>query len=134
MQLKDIVCDLEYAKRLKELGIKQDTLFSFTTYTKKFNEAYHVSVVESKILETYEGINTFTTDELLEMLPPHLSYDRFGINSFDIGKFNDGVGYISGYFDDDYTMIKFIDNKLPNTSAQLLIWCIENGHTNLKLN
>lgn len=38
MELKDQVCSLKYAKRLKELGVEQDGLFTYVDTRKSWKE------------------------------------------------------------------------------------------------
>lgn len=72
MQLQEQVCSLELSKRLKELGVKQESLFVWreVSYEKK----YRVSLIDSYDDSMYEveGWNiicsSFTVAELGEML------------------------------------------------------------------
>lgn len=60
MKLDDQVCSLELAKRLKELGVKQNALFSWNKYGTFFTQQ----------MEPEDSpISAFTVSELGEMLP-----------------------------------------------------------------
>jgi len=71
MQIEDQVCSLELAKRLKELGVKQESLFyrfkneNLQYLYCKYYEQYspHVN------LDIKDGYSAFTACELGEMLP-----------------------------------------------------------------
>lgn len=60
MKLKDQVCSLESAKKLKELGVKQDSLWYWETLR---TTNYVLSLVKG------QGYSAFTVAELGEMLP-----------------------------------------------------------------
>lgn len=79
MKLEDQVCSLELAKKLKELGIKQDSLFfhvswAFTKKEIEEKESYHIFSRER--CEVNEDltikISAFTAAELGEMLPKYI--------------------------------------------------------------
>jgi hypothetical protein len=106
MKLEDQVCSLEYAQRLKELGVKQESLFYYSMCN-HCAEEYKISLEET--LELAQGTthennySAFTVAELGEMLPDKLKikiekysikkneryfnlvYYNFSINEFSIG-------------------------------------------------
>lgn len=66
MNLEEQVCSLELAKRLKELGVKQESLFYWHNDSGKDYPAYGDP---SLCLCPYDSISAFTVAELGEMLP-----------------------------------------------------------------
>ena len=75
MNLEDQVCSFELAKQLKELGVKQESLFyrfdheCHTYLFCKYYEQYspHVN------LNIEEGYASFTASELIELLPHRIT-------------------------------------------------------------
>lgn len=68
MNLEDQVCSLELAKRLKELGVGQDSYFCWF----KLKEKNDYSLSESWQIDDpveFDEISAFTVAELGEMLP-----------------------------------------------------------------
>ena len=65
MKLEDQVCSLELAKRLKELGVKQESIFWWTDY----NEVLLGKDVSRKKGGTNKCTSAFTVAELGEMFP-----------------------------------------------------------------
>lgn len=73
MRLESQVCSLELAKRLKELGVKQESLF----YWHHENGKDYVSYADpSFCLCPYEKISAFTVAELGELLPAGMLSSR----------------------------------------------------------
>lgn len=76
MKLQNQVCSLELAKRLKELGVKQDSLFAWYVSTDiddepSLNRHPDMSCIACghPTAPYYEWISAFTVAELGEMLP-----------------------------------------------------------------
>lgn len=114
MELKDIVCDYELAKKLKELGVKQKSLFFH----------YFDDIIIGRTLPQElknKNCALFTSDELLKMLPNTLDYFKYILT---ILKDYDGVTV--AYEDKNMdSKIWFYDAKLSNALAKMLIWLIE---------
>lgn len=79
MKLEDQVCSLELANRLKELGVKQKSLFYWDTF-KNLNGEHelkyiiprtHIAAGYSNFytLDNYYDVSAFTVGELGEMFP-----------------------------------------------------------------
>lgn len=76
MTLEQQVCSLESAKRLKELGVKQESLFWWNVYAS--GGTYH------PVIEVFKGfagvdwaVSAFTVAEVGEMLPAdHSDYEQ----------------------------------------------------------
>jgi hypothetical protein len=74
MKLENQVCSLELAKRLKELGVKQESLFYWCQMEKPTRTAWDIR--GEKFIDDYKYtsrelkyISAFTVAELGEMLP-----------------------------------------------------------------
>lgn len=73
MNLDSQVCSLELAKKLKDLGVKQESLFCFRRWIAPQGSSYvagewRISLFKSSVRD-YEFISAFTVGELGEMLP-----------------------------------------------------------------
>ena len=65
MELEKQVCSLELAKRLKELGAKQE---SFFTWCKKSAHGWEIRSMGDEIIPVLDTVSAFTVTELGEML------------------------------------------------------------------
>ena len=126
MNLKDIVCDFEYADRLSELGLGsyKSSLFFFDS-TGRLVTAWHNVTIASYT-------NTYTVAELGEMLPKEIYHcnHRFDLlikvrqsGRFDLAYYHNGCCQAP-------SVTKRLDKKEANARAKLLIWLIENNHVN----
>ena len=66
MELSDQICSLELAKKLKELGVKQESLFWYTIYVDQTYDIHYQ--FDSKYIPPAHYA-AFTVAELGEMLP-----------------------------------------------------------------
>lgn len=113
MKLEQQVCSLEYAKRLKELGVKQESIFVWEYYNEEF---YGVNFLPLAIIpnnfDNFENYSAFTVAELCEILPAkHLNF------------YKNESGYIFSLFGEPNT----IDKNIANAAAKMLIQLLENG-------
>ncbi|RTL04628.1 hypothetical protein EKK58_09975 [Candidatus Dependentiae bacterium] len=115
LPLEQQVCSLESAKRLKEFGVKQESLFYWVLFNGKweifvglpsmlkcqYNEKINgdqllysqngeISLYLSKLKECYEYVSCFICSELLELLPDDTELTRrqhqYYICNCDIGE------------------------------------------------
>lgn len=109
MKLENQVCLLDLAKKLKELGVKQESLFWWQGYLHSMNR---VELVNTENLDTgYDHYSAFTVAELGEMLP-------IGVSS--------RKSYTGGDFMVKYkTVYKRADTEV-NARAKILIYLLEN--------
>ena len=126
MELKDQVVSLELAKKLKELGVKQDSYFAwYKGEVRRWNQ------LTQELRKGEPPVSAFTVAELGEMLPKKLFIKEEikdgGINfplvicpSFDDGWF---VGYGEHMSGNGYKVID--DKNLYNALAKMLIYLIE---------
>jgi hypothetical protein len=90
MKLEQQVCSLELAKKLKELGVKQESYF----YWEDWEDERHIAhyMVDTGDFEQYERVKSkypnivsaFTVAELGEMLP-NMLFDKFFLSITRIG-------------------------------------------------
>lgn len=129
MKLKDQVVSLQLAKKLKELGINQKSLWRWqyvggiwepTSLKKEFIEKNNSNP------ETFEA---FSVAELGEMLPFKFMKEDFNDPFYlEIRKYSDN--WIVDYYDSDDQWFKcgdIEDIKLSDAIAKMLIYLIENG-------
>mgnify|MGYP003477675710 CR=1 FL=1 len=134
MELKNQVCSLELAKRLKELKAKQDSLFywkfSNGMLEKVSNIALDTELVygqqpqKLKTLGTWETCSAFTVAELGEMLPKEIKADKeyFIKQSFTIL----GLSIIKYTDTDGYDFISWSSITEADARAKTLIYLLEN--------
>ncbi len=150
MQLSDQVVSLELAKRLKELGVKQDSLFYYCNidgqgvYYIYYNEAFPEDF-------EYEGdpVSAFSVSELGEMLPncilkPELAlFDNYLLTIKNLISVGEEINYTDSFmikFECDSTetqgadgwltrklSMNVYDPNLSNAMAKMLILLLENG-------
>lgn len=130
MKLNKITCDLEYAEKLKELGVDQTRSFAvFYTYLATFDSANHdlcgtITKRDKKAQQYY--VSTFTTDELLEILPKRIVTGEYSSKNVCVvcGE-KENIVWYEDENDDNILLKSLSDKKLPNALAKLLIWVLE---------
>lgn len=113
MRIEDQVCSLELAKRLKELGVKQISLFSWQIGLNKI-PVLNISFMGELGSDDYSA---FTVAELGEMLPESFATYRKN-NKY------------MGAWDKEWDLIGKLYAKSENEAnarAKMLIYLIENG-------
>lgn len=148
MNLEDQVCGIEHAKRLKKLGVKQDSLFYYSVDKESFEHLiiwnlkhnqnanqgnlYDCSI---KYPEYYDIYSAFTVGELGAMLPDCISAaDLFNNKNTTLLDLN-GHFIKSSKTDDEYKIyidnltkiVIFFSKNEANARAQMLIYLLENG-------
>lgn len=123
MKLEDQVCSLELAKQLKELGIKQDSLFSWIVH----EDEEHVELTKWARSQ-YGGIArkekalfaAYTVAELGEALPE-------GFSSYRDAAFNEWRCESPWHGIKNMGRISKSAKTEANARAKMRIWLIENG-------
>jgi len=113
MKLENQVCSLELAKQLKELGVKQESLFWW------WNDGiYHYTLLDG--VEIEDAISAFTVAELGEMLP----------NDFISG--TDSWGHYCCWSESNVIIVDDVFNAdtEANARAKMLIYLLENNLLN----
>lgn len=137
MKLEEMVCSLEVARQLKELNVKQESLFWWRKYAPKTGETYisawQISLYKGST-NNYESISAFTASELGEMLPRKIEIPQILSNSVElILKMAKGItdSYLLEYSPNgDYIMTGkpiSVDSNEANARAKMLIHLIEEG-------
>jgi hypothetical protein len=85
MRLSDQVCSLELAKRLKELGVKQKSMFCW--FSVGNGSSYELDYNTYDYLYTEEYISAFTVAELINVLREYLDSDIFIPSNVDMVSF-----------------------------------------------
>jgi len=127
MNIESQVCSLEFARRLKELGIEQSSLFYWIKYKNRspYSIAYlaHFFRDEKNIVE--ELYSAFTVAELGEMLQP------FNIVT---SKYKKGNKMVWNVYVQDMTMRinktyepSHVGYTEADARAKMLIYLLENG-------
>ena len=120
-------CDLEYAKKIKELGVKQESLFKWHSKLDGKGNRVYTEIVYLPIKQMEQDYSAFTCGELGEMLPN--SIDKFVMV---IMKMNKGT-WVCGYYKDLKEMFYEVGDKILVTAmAKMLIWLIEQGKVKVK--
>lgn len=122
MDIEQIVCSLEYSKKLDKLGVPNNSIF------------YHyddriVGGCYDVIMSDWEMYSAFTVSELLEKLPLINGYPTELLKGATL---TDGILYccrlsmsVIELANLDYE--KITDKNAANSCAKLLIYCIENS-------
>lgn len=139
MNLKDIVCDFEYAEKLYELGLRKEPIFMLQEMTEALmnsKKRYNVSLYR----KTKSKLNTptFTVAELGEMLPKqiYIGGEWWNFESSLNNKNEITPDYIlysaGGDWLDSMLINEQCDSKEANARAKLLIWLIENNYVKVE--
>lgn len=126
MKLEDQVVSLELAKRFKELGVRQESIFFWGVRDEEQGGAWELWEVHRALDErrqndpSFKFVATFTVAELGEMLPPHY----MTIKSRDIENLwhcNDINDFIAPDFKKG-----ILEHTEAAARAKMLIYLIEN--------
>lgn len=121
MKLENQVVSLELAKKLKELGVKQESLFYWVRRDMQADDSV-VQIMQNKIHESYGETlcSAFTVAELGEMLPKE---KMTFVNWFESGW---RIDY--GTERDEHSRVgaHLIDKNLANAIAKMVIYLLEN--------
>lgn len=121
MTLENQVCSLELSKRLKELGVKQESLFAWQYFSDKEGwNIGNVGLVPYKWIGN-KSFSAFTVAELGEMLPHWIGTPLnlpFKANYYPENK--------AGWFGQVNAQGFFADTE-ANARAKMLIYLLENN-------
>jgi hypothetical protein len=122
MEIEDQVCSLRLAKKLKELGVKQDSLFYHCLNVKTFSSydiQHHLIAI---IPSGEEHYSAFTVAELGEMLPDCFESCR---------RYKNDWSYSTLDKDNDINHHSFGETE-ADSRARMLIYLVENKLIDLK--
>lgn len=123
MKLEKQVCSLDLSIRLKKLGVKQESIFSYFTCANGAFELDYNTWLSEEIFP-HEYISAFSVAELGEMLPRILTW-KDGTYGLQQDFYANGLFNIY-YSLNNYAPIDFTDEKEADARARLLIHLIEN--------
>ena len=122
-------CDLKYAKRLEELGEKQESIWWWDLS----NNTIVPFGIWGKDLSFYQKaasngdiVSAFTVAELGEMLPQHFEKDNETYNLVIVEDVKAIIYEAEVCYNTFETLIKIEGDTEANARAKMLIWLIEN--------
>lgn len=134
MKIEDQVCSLELAKELKELGVKQSSLFYWVKPKARSLQEFTLQYIhwfddleEPLSLDCFEIYSAFTVAELGVLLP---------ISIYCEDNTDDEMFIFTGRDIDGKWFINYAESmeiKEADVRAKALIWLIKNGHVNASL-
>ena len=125
MKIEDQVCSLELSQRLKELGVKQESLFDYLLFSD-----WDIYLAGKNTEAHYRDcVSAFTVPELVEMLPEKIILNDkvYGliIHKHDLTKSWKVECYHVEYYHPDAESIYYIKNTLIEALAKMLICLLE---------
>lgn len=135
MKLEEQVASLELSKRLKELGVRQESAFYFETIV---NEEGDRSVTNLRFNKFYDDaankrhvsyISAFTVAELGEMLPREYFNplgEESGLCRLKVFKNSNSNEWAIAYDAENMRVVCCVDTE-ANARAKMLIYLIEQG-------
>jgi hypothetical protein len=129
LELKDQVCYSEVAKRLENLGVKQNSYFYYVDFPGHENKPLPIDLVKC-YSENVKRYSAFNVAELGEILPVRLSGDNIKY-WYATGKtYKDDPYYPEhevSYGTEEETFYLTRDNNESDARAKMLIHLIENN-------
>jgi len=129
MQLEDQLISLKLSKRLKELGVKQQSLFYWEWASDEcYGLAYFPYCVYPLNGSEFTHFSAFTSSELLEMLNWNVHFEGtwYILNSYK-RVLENYVRYSNGVGGDLTVLYDTCDTNEANARAKMLIYLLENN-------
>ena len=134
MRKEDIVVSLELAKRLKEVGVRQESMLFWVRWKDK--DKWSIRCPDEYMREEWkfsplvECYSAYTATELMEKLPERIRVSERQHFYLVVYKLSNSykVNYDHTFFDTIETLCEFEDRKLSDALAQALIWWREKGN------
>lgn len=129
MKLEEQVISLEYAKKLKELGVKQESLFWWDINNQQLISKAEFEWGYDEEIENIDGmISAYTVAELGEMLPALLNNkEKVYYGYLTLTKYDKGEWEIAYNFDSLNNEIEIDSSSLATGLAKMLIHLLENN-------
>lgn len=129
MKLEDQVCSFELAKHLKELGVIQNSIFTWIDLKNEISCFIYYGSTHCKLGTHYSA---FTVAELIEMIPDYDNKDdprriSFGIEYPEGREEMGGKYYCVSDFVNYPRDTDFRSNNFANCLAELIVHLIKNG-------
>jgi len=133
MNIEDQVVSVEVAKKLKEIGVEQESLFYWRVWNDETvdcaigYEDYDFSGAGRKIVER---ISAFTVAELMEQLPAVIE-TKAGRYRLTIEKYEPRwyVSYIGTAGD---ALESVLNRKLADALGEMRLWLVKNGYVEVE--
>lgn len=133
MKLENQVCSVDLSKKLKSLGIKQESLYGWTVVGKLKQDETKSSLAATLKIATFNSKNipyysAFTAAELGEFLPPNINEWGLVIDATSCLT-HDKIRSLWAitYADYDKKLMNELEEfNLANAMAKMLIYLIEN--------
>lgn len=120
MKLESQVVSLNLARRLKELNVKQESLFFYAGVTNIIQAYWEI--------DREKNYSAFTVAELGEMLPSTIGPTSASLNEKVLVMSKDVLIYTIGYLgNNNYCSPQFQDITEADARAEMLIYLIENN-------
>lgn len=130
MKLEDQVCSLELAKRLKDLEVKQESLFYFSKLsiqdTYQLELRRHMVSGEIVLADCTDYISAFTVAELGEMLPAIVENNYYFTSVKLYNLHHWGADYRNWETNEPFCLWDTEAETEANARAKMLIYLIEN--------
>lgn len=127
MNLEDQICSLELAKRLKELGVNQKSLFCYQEIIGNDHSVWPRTLDLHRFKKPIEDdrVAAHTVAELGAILPLSIIYEEYELI---LGMIKGNEEWITIYYEEEsYTPLDCRDSIMANSMAKMLIYLIENG-------
>lgn len=121
MKIEDQVCSLELAKKLKELGVKQESLFYHQVGIDKSIIRFEAKEFGEKMQPKLKvkWFSAFTVAELGELLPTNQVQTLKWLNQYYCEAWEDVVDKLR-------PITRYVDSKEADARAKMLIYLLEN--------
>ncbi len=124
MKIEDQVCSLELAKRLKELDVKQESIYRY------FGGGHDAtSWVGAASCDAPEICSAFTVAEMGELMPPNTPSEKTDHKTFlcyqQISEEGDDTFWDEKFIDTDLAPEMFTADTEADARAKMLIYLIE---------
>jgi len=130
MPLEYQVPSLELSKRLKELGVKQESLFYWQHHVVNGNDYLRTKELVEKSIYPFEAyVSAFTVSELGEMLPGNIIKKNGENMWWQSHKTSNGrivVGWKDTGSVNDWERLFMFESTEANARAKMLIYLLEN--------
>ena len=126
MKLEDQVVSYELSIKLKELGIKYDSLYEWD----KTREYLYLQRTTPRTGIEGDGVRTraYLATELLDICPSEVNVDNnYYYLTIEIGNNNFVIKLITKYLKPNFTLYQHDNKNLANALAKLTIYLIENN-------
>lgn len=130
MKLEQQVCSLDLAKRLKELGVKQESLYRYNQYAVDIEQGGQWELESTQHMKKYHTpppfVSAFTVAEIGEMLPHRIKNNNGDAILHEILSFSDAAKAYQMCYEGDFSLYVNWDKSEADARAKMLVYLIEN--------